>query len=81
MTGQLDPPGDQPRPQTRSQDDVLRDLERERAGLVEAIDNLKLETQAAKDRLRSYRTPILAGAAVVVVLMLLRGLWRRRSGR
>ena len=64
----------------RPPDVVLRELEEERARLIDAIDNLKLEAQATRDRIRSFRKPVIAGGLALVTLMiLLRSRSRRRA--
>ena len=65
----------------RTTSEVLRDLERERAGLIEALDRLKLETQAAKERLPSRRIAMIAAGALVGLLILRRAMRRRRERR
>jgi hypothetical protein len=65
------------RPPSRPQEEILRDLELERARLVAAIDQAKLEAQALKARLPSKRTLMIAAGALVG-LMVLRWALKRR---
>jgi hypothetical protein len=65
------------RPPRRSAPEIVRDLERERAGLIEAVGRLKAEARATKARLLSPRTLGIAGG-VVVLLVILRRWWKRR---
>jgi hypothetical protein len=60
--------------------EVLRDLERERAGLVDAIDRLRSEGQAAKERLPTRRLAVIAGGALAT-MVIVRGALRRRRDR
>jgi hypothetical protein len=60
----------------RSAEEVVRDLEQERAGLVEAVDRLKVEARATKARLLSPRTLAIAGGVVVLLIALRR--WRKK---
>jgi hypothetical protein len=60
----------------RSAEEVVRDLEKERAGLIEAVDRLKVQASATKARLLSPRTLAIAGG-VVVLLIALRH-WRKK---
>jgi hypothetical protein len=64
----------------RSTDDVLRDLDGERAQLVEALDRLKLEGQAARERL-PIRRLLAIGAGSLVGLVVARQALRRRRER
>jgi len=68
-------------PPFRSTAEVLSDLERERAGLVEALDRLKAETQAAKERLPSRRLLAIAGGALIAMIVVRRALRRHRERR
>jgi len=68
-------------PPFRPTAEVLRDLERERAGLVDAIGRLQQETQAAKERLQLRRLAMIAGGALVGLLVVRRLLRARRERR
>ena len=68
----------EPRTPLRPAEEVVRDLERERAGLVEAVDRLKAEANATKARLLSPRSLAIAGGVVVLVFAIRRALRRRR---
>ena len=70
------PAGSPPdRPPPRPPEEIIRDLERERAGLVDAVDRLKLQSRATRDRFVAPRTLAIAGSAVVSLILLRR--WRR----
>ena len=60
----------------RSAEEILRDLEQERAGLVAAVDQLKAEATAARAKWFSTRNFAIAGG-VVVLLIALR-IWRKK---
>lgn len=57
--------------------DIISDLTKERDGLVEAVDNLKVEARATKDRLLP-RALAIVGAALASLFLLRR---RRRKRR
>jgi len=57
--------------------EIISDLGRERDGLLEAVDQLKLEAKATRERYLSARTAAIAGG-VLLSLILLR---RRRKRR
>jgi hypothetical protein len=58
--------------------EVLRDLERERRSLVDAVDHLKREARAMRDRVFSPRNLAIAGGTLVALVVLRR---RRKSRR
>jgi hypothetical protein len=70
-----------PDPPVRPTAEILRDLERERAGLVDAIDRLRSEAQSAKERLPSRRLAMIAGGALAGLLVVRGALRRRRERR
>ena len=74
VPGTGEPEGRAPR---RSPEEVVRDLERERAGLIEAVDRLKVEANATKARVLSPRTLAIVGGVVVLLIAFRR--WRRKS--
>ena len=59
-------------------EDVVRDLERERGGLVDALDQLKLEAKSLKARLFARRNLAIAGGGLVALFVLRRWLKSRR---
>jgi hypothetical protein len=61
--------------------EVLRDLEQERHGLVDAVARLKLEVRAKKDRFLSPRVLAIAVGAVVALVVLRRWLKSRSRAR
>jgi hypothetical protein len=61
--------GSGPEVPARATAEVLRELEIERARLVEAVDRLKLEAQAAKERLQPKRALAIAGGALVAMFV------------
>ena len=61
----------------RPPEEVLRDLELERARLVEAIGHVKFEAQALKERFLSRRALAIAAGAVVA-LVVVRWVLKRR---
>jgi len=65
----------QPRPPPRPVPEIINDLAREREGLVDAVDTLKLEARETKDRLVSPRTFAIVGGALTSLFLLRR---RRR---
>jgi len=74
------------RGRTRPPSEVVRDLERERAELVHAVDRLKLQASTTKDRLLSpgaLLRPVAIAGGVLIAILLLRGLFRSlgRAGR
>ena len=66
------PPAPPPKPPPRPVEEVVRDLEQERRGLVDALDDLKAQARSTKERFLSPRILIIAGGAVVGVFVLLR---------
>ena len=66
------------KPPPRPIEEVVRDLERERGGLVDAVDQLKAQVKATKQRLFNPRILAIAGGALVG-LFVLRRLLRSRS--
>ncbi len=68
--------GRQARTPARPVDEVLTDLERERLGLVEAVDQLKAQARATKARLVSPRIIAIAVGAIVALVALRQ--WRKR---
>ena len=68
-----------PRVPSRPVGEVLRDLEQERAGLVDAVDRLKTEARATRKRFLSPRVLAIAGGAVVALVVLRR--WLRSRSR
>jgi len=64
----------------RSTEEVVNDLERERAQLVDAIERLRLEGQAARDRL-PVRRLLMIGAGSLAGLLVARQALRRRRER
>ena len=61
----------------RPPEEVLRDLELERARLVEAIGQVKFEARALKERFLSRRALAIAAGAVVA-LVVVRWVLKRR---
>ena len=70
-----------PKPPARPVEDVVRDLERERRGLVDALDELKLQARSKKERFLSPRILIIGGGAVVGFFVLIRVLKRLLRSR
>jgi len=66
-------PGKGPPP--RPPAEIIRDLERERAGLVDAVDRLKVQSRATRDRFVAPRTLAIAGSALVSLILFRR--WRK----
>ena len=64
--------GQRKRPPPRPVGDIINDLGRERKGLVEAVDQLKLEAQATRERFISARTAAIAGGALLSLILLRR---------
>jgi hypothetical protein len=60
------------KPPPRPIDEVVRDLEQERRGLVDALDDLKSQARSTKERFLSRRTLIVAGGAIVGLFVLVR---------
>jgi len=61
-----------PKPPPRPVEEVIRDLELERRGLVDALQDLKLQARSTKERFLSPRILIIAGGAVVGLFVLIR---------
>ena len=60
-------------------EDVVRDLERERSGLVDAVDQLKSSVKATKQRLFNPKILAVAGGVVVGLFVLRRVLKSRHK--
>jgi hypothetical protein len=71
--------GPGPEVPARATAEVLRELVSERARLVEAVDRLKVEAQAARDRLQPKRAVAIAGGALVAMFVVRQALRRRRE--
>ena len=56
----------------RPVEEVIRDLEQQRRGLVDALDDLKLQARSTRERFLSPRILIVAGGAVVGLFVLIR---------
>jgi len=80
-TASADPGSKEPAPRTppRPVSEIIGDLTRERKGLVDAVDTLKLEARETKDRLVSPRTFAIVGGALASLFLLRRR--RRRKHR
>lgn len=57
--------------------EVVRDLERERDGLVEAVDTLRVEATATRARVLSPRVFAMVGGALITLIALRRRRKRR----
>ena len=57
--------------------EIISDLGRERDGLVEAVDNLKLEARSTRERVLSPRTFAILGGALASLFLLRRRRKRR----
>jgi hypothetical protein len=64
--------GPRKRPPPRPVGEIISDLGRERDGLVEAVDQLKLEAKATRQRYLSPRTAAIAGGALLSLILLRR---------
>jgi hypothetical protein len=67
------------KPPARPVGEVVADLELERRGLVDAVNQLKLEAKSLKARLLSRRNLAIAGGALVALFVLRRLLKARGS--
>ena len=67
------------KPPARPVGEVVADLELERRGLVDAVDQLKAEAKSLKARILSRRNLAIAGGALVALFVLRRWLRSRRS--
>jgi hypothetical protein len=61
-----------PKPPPRPVEEVILDLEQERRGLVDKLEDLKLQARSIKERFLSPRTLIIAGGAAVGLFVLIR---------
>jgi len=80
-TGSEPPGGGADKAPFRPTSEVLSDLERERTGLVDAIDRLRAQAQSAKERLPTKRLLMMAGGALLAMVVVRRALRRRRERR
>ena len=74
-------PPEEPAPKrpSRSPDEIERDIEAERAGLVDAVTSLRTEVGAFRQRVaRTVPRVALAAGAAIVSLMVLRRILRSR---
>ena len=69
-----------PKPPPRSPDEIERDIEAERQGLVDAVSELRSEIDATRDRIQRAIPRVAAVVGALIVFRLFRRRRRRRRG-
>ena len=73
-------PATPPKPPPRSPDEIERDIEAERQGLVDAVSALRSEIDATRDRIQRAIPRVAAVVGALIVFRLFRRRRRRRRG-